>query len=176
MLSLPAHVLSSATIVVRNLPLLGILLAVTGLLQFGAAETGTPPPMFPPPQKVSHPLADVAATTMDMPSRPSGGTVRVWAESRRQTAALDSRNRWRSEAASFGLAVQLTRGDRGESTHLSALPLPSDPRQTLLRMAASQHVRGWTGSSPSSPRGTHASLERITSEDRIAHALYGPAE
>jgi hypothetical protein len=71
--------------------------------------------------------------------------------------------------------VQFTRGDRGESTHLAAIPLSSDLRQALLRMATAQHMRGRTGSSQSSTRGANVSLDGITSEDRIANALYGPA-
>lgn len=176
MLHSPAHMLPSTTVVVRGLPSLGILLTVTGLVLLGAAETGMVSPMFSAPWMVSRPLADVAMTTTDTPSQPSGSTVRAWAAVRRQPAAMGFGNRWRSEAASFHLTVQLARGDRGESTHVAAIPLPSDLRQALLRMATAQHVRGWTGSSQSSTWDANVSLDGITSEDRIATALFGPVE
>lgn len=176
MLHPPAHNLPSPTVVVRGLPSLGILLAVAGLVLLGGAETGMLWPMFSAPRMVRRPLADVATTTTDTLSQPTGSKVRGWAADRRQPAAVGAGNRWRSEAASFRLTVQLTRGDRGESTNLAAMPLPSDLRQALLRMATAQHVRGRTGSSPASSCGAMVSLDGITSEDRIAIALYGPDE
>jgi hypothetical protein len=174
MLHPQAHGQSPATIVGRGLPSLGIVLAVTGLLLLGA-ETGIRSPMVAAPRMASHPLADVATTNRDVPSRSSGGKATAWAAISRQPAAMGSGNQWRSEAAPFRLTMQLTRGDRGESAHLAAIPLPGDPRQTLLRMAALQHMRSRPDFSPSWATGAHGSPDVVTSEDRIAHAFYGPA-